>query len=62
MEEERECPWCEEIYFLKESWYQGPNGKMKVMRCSKCEKLISVRLQGEPERIIKSELIKGGSQ
>jgi hypothetical protein len=62
MEEERECPWCEEIFSRKESWFQGPHGRMKVIRCSKCERLISVRLEREPERIIKSELFEGGSQ
>jgi len=61
MEEETECPWCEELLSLEESKYQGSHGSMWVMRCAKCHKLISVRLEGEPDRIIKKELIEGGS-
>jgi C4-type Zn-finger protein len=61
MEEEKECPWCQESLILEESHYRGPHGKMKIMRCGKCHKLISTRLEGEPDRIIKRDLIEGGS-
>jgi hypothetical protein len=59
--EEKECPWCQELLILEESHYQGPQGKMKIIRCGKCRKLILARLEGEPDKIIKKELIEGGS-
>jgi C4-type Zn-finger protein len=58
---EKECPWCQGSLILEESHYRGPHGKMKILRCGKCFKLISARLEGEPDRIIKRELIEGGS-
>ncbi|MGA2463232.1 MAG: hypothetical protein ABSH06_02635 [Thermodesulfobacteriota bacterium] len=61
IEEEKECPWCGELLSLAESNHQGSRGKMRIMRCGKCHKLISARLEGEPDRIIKKELIEGGS-
>jgi hypothetical protein len=61
MEEEKQCPWCGNILSLVESKHKGSHGKMRILRCEKCQKLISVRLEGEPESIIKKELIEGGS-
>ena len=61
MEEEKECPWCQGLLILEESRYQGTHGKMMITRCGKCHKLISARLEGEPDRIIKRDLIEGGS-
>jgi len=58
--EEKECPWCGSQLSLKGSWHQGSHGKMWITRCAKCHKLISVRLEGEPDRIIKQELLEGG--
>ncbi len=58
---EKECPWCQESLLLEESHYKGPNGKMKILRCRRCSKLISARLEGEPDRIIRRELVEGGS-
>ncbi len=54
------CPWCQELLIPKEEHYKGPHGLMKILRCSKCFKLISARLNGEPDQIIKSKLIEGG--
>jgi len=59
--EEKECPWCESSLSLEESWHQGSHGKMWIIRCAKCHKLISVRLGGEPNQIIKKELVEGGA-
>lgn len=59
-EEKSRCPWCEEILSLVEEKHQGSHGRMRVRRCAQCSKLISVRLQGEPEGIIRKELIGGG--
>ena len=59
---DKECPWCQELLILEESHYQGPHGKMKIFRCGKCSKLISARLEGEPDTIIKGELVEGGSR
>ena len=58
---EKECPWCQGLLILEESHYRGPHGKMKILRCGKCFKLISARLEGEPDGIIKRELLEGGS-
>ena len=52
-EKQKECPRCQEELNLSESEYKGPYGEMKVMRCAKCHNLISARLKGEPDRIIK---------
>lgn len=59
MGEEKQCPWCEELLSLVESTHPGSHGKMRIMRCSQCDGLISARLEGEPDRIIKKELIAG---
>lgn len=59
--EEKECPWCESSLSLEEGWHQGSHGKMWIIRCAKCHKLISVRLEGEPNQIIKKELVEGGA-
>ena len=60
MQEKSRCPWCEELLSLVEDKHQGSHGKMRIMRCDQCNKLISVRLEGEPDRILKKGLIKGG--
>lgn len=59
MEEKKRCPWCQEEVSIEESLHQGSNGKMRLKRCSKCGKLVSARLEGEPDRILKKELITG---
>ena len=59
--EEKECPWCESPLSLEESFQQGSHGKMRIVRCAKCHKLVSVRLEGEPQQIIKKELVEGGA-
>jgi len=56
-EEKSRCPWCEEILSLVEEGHQGSHGMMRIRRCARCSKLISVRLEGEPDRIIRKELI-----
>ena len=60
MQEKSRCPWCEALLSLVEDKHQGSHGKMRIMRCAQCNKLILVRLEGEPDRILKKELIKGG--
>jgi C4-type Zn-finger protein len=57
----KECPWCGEPLVFEENYYQGPYSKIRVLRCSKCYKLISARMDGEPNKIIKKELIEGSS-
>ena len=59
-EEKSQCPWCEELLSLLEDKHQGSHGKMRIMRCAHCHKLISVRFEGEPDSIIRKELIGGG--
>jgi hypothetical protein len=65
MEHERQergqCPWCEGPISVATEAHRGSHGTMRITRCAKCHKLISVRLQGEPVRIIKKELIEGGA-
>ena len=64
MTEERKqkdlCPWCEAELSLTDEEHLGSHGKMKINRCARCKKLISVRLAGERDRILKKELIIGG--
>lgn len=60
MESKVKCPWCGQEAPRLESGYQGAYGKMRITRCSQCHKLISVRLEGEPDDIIKKGLFKGG--
>jgi len=60
LEEKRQCPWCEELLSLVDEEHQGSHGKMKITRCAGCHKLIRVRSEGEPERIIRRELLEGG--
>ena len=57
-EEQRECPWCESSFSPIVEPYQGPHGMMKVSRCSNCGKIISARLEGEPENIHQKELVR----
>ena len=53
MESKMECPWCDQELSLSEEEYQGPNGKMRIKRCAQCHSIISIRLEGEPDEIIK---------
>lgn len=63
MDENRvQCPWCDAELHTVEEKHQGSHGKMRVLRCSQCSKLISARLEGEPDRILRKELISGGQQ
>ncbi len=47
-----ECPWCGKSE-LFEGEHKGTNGIMKIIRCAQCQKLVSVRLKGEPDSIIR---------
>ena len=58
--DKKQCPRCEESLSLIEEEHQGSNGKMKILRCSRCAKISSARLAGEPDRILRKELIEGG--
>ena len=60
MGDKTQCPWCEELLSLKEEEHQGSHAKMRIVRCSKCNGIISTRAEGAPERIIQKELIEGG--
>ena len=54
----KECPWCSKELVLAESEHVGSHGTMKVVRCVSCNCLISVRLKGEPDEIIKKGFLK----
>jgi len=54
-----QCPWCGEPLSLVDEEYEGPHARMHMARCSRCNKLISARSEGEPERILRKELIEG---
>lgn len=59
MERIVKCPWCGQEASPLYGTHQGTNGQMRVTRCSQCHNLISVRLQDEPDDIIKKGLVKG---
>jgi hypothetical protein len=58
-EDKSQCPWCEEFLSLREEEHQGSHTKMRIVRCSKCNGIISTRAEGEPDRIIQKALIEG---
>ncbi len=47
------CPWCGNEGEAREGEFEGPYGKIKEKRCGVCGNLISTRLEGIPEEIIK---------
>lgn len=53
MEEKTNCPWCDEVVVLTEGAYNGPYGEVIEKRCPKCQALVSTRLKGTPQQIIK---------
>ena len=53
MEEKKNCPWCnEQVIFIKET-SSRQYGEVVERRCPKCRGLVSTRLKGIPEAIIK---------
>ena len=60
VESKVKCPCCGQEMSPQKSEHQGPHGKMSLARCSHCQKLISGRLEGEPDDIIKKRARKGG--
>ena len=60
MGNKNQCPWCEEFLSLSEEEHQGSHTKMRIVRCSQCNGIISTRAEGEPDRIIQKALIEGG--
>lgn len=60
IEKKKLCPWCEAALILVEEQHQGSHSKMRVKRCSNCNKIISTRAEGAPDRILQTELIEGG--
>ncbi len=55
MENKVKCPWCHQEVSILESEHQGPYAKMVLRRCSSCHKLISGRVVGEPDEIIRKK-------
>ena len=60
VENKMKCPWCGEEMSPQKSEHRGPYGKIRLTRCSQCQKLISGRLEGEPDAIIRKRARKEG--
>lgn len=52
MENKVLCPWCSQEMSPVKSGHKGSNGNMRITRCGKCESILSVRLEGEPDDIL----------
>ena len=60
VEERIKCPWCDQEMSPVKSIYKGQSAKtMRVVKCSLCGSFISSRLDGIPDDIRHSELLKG---
>ena len=53
MKEKINCPWCNEEVEYNEGTYKSSYGDVIERRCSKCGNLVSTRLKGIPQDIIK---------
>jgi transcription elongation factor Elf1 len=53
------CPWCDREMLPLITNHKGQSGKIKVVKCSICSSFISSRLEGIPDNIRHSELMKG---
>ena len=53
MDEKTECLWCNELITLIDGAYNGSYGTVIEKRCPKCHGLVSTRLQGIPQDIIR---------
>lgn len=53
MENRVTCPWCNKEEAPVRNVEQGSNGRLRITRCGGCRSILSVRLDSEPDDIIK---------
>jgi predicted SprT family Zn-dependent metalloprotease len=52
MEKKVQCPWCNQEVTPAKKIEKGSHGDLRMMRCSLCKGILSVRLEGEPDDIL----------
>ena len=55
---QKKCPWCGQEFAVEKSMENGSHGKLRIEKCVRCGSLTRVRLDGEPEEILKKGLVK----
>jgi hypothetical protein len=55
---EKGCPWCGQELVIETSEEDSPYGRMHLQRCARCRNIVRVRLDGEPEVIVKKGLVE----
>jgi len=59
MENKVLCPWCNEEMTPVKNTEKGTYGNLRITRCGSCKSILSVRLEGEPDNILKKLPKKG---